>query len=517
MDFTAFAEAFARAKGHFAFGVPGGGPSLQLADALYRQGIEFITTGHETTAALMAGAVARQTDNPALAITIKGPGFANLAPGLLANAYEGYAHLAVAEAYPPGASGARKHKWLDHARAGGEFLKGYRHFSGSADFFDQCWQEAVAEFPGPVHIDLSAGGTPAPGPATAGGEEGVASLLGEVRAAQKPAVIVGSLALRAPWREALKRLQIPVFTTVAGKGSLAETSAFAAGVYTGDGKALTLEKVILPAADLVICIGVRSGEVLNPALPGSKCLVVESVEMLGRAVFPDNRFGDRRIYLSEAGLAELLAALENHSWGDKEIANAGSALERGLNRWSWSPARGYGRLQGILPAATHVLDTGNFTVLGEHCLRVSHEKEILGTPNGRYLGMGVGYALGASAVAGERPVVLWIGDGGLRAFFSELSLAVEQRWKLLVMVMKDGYFGSVRGRAISQGWTCEPLVMKDRSFARVAESMGMMSGQVASETALADWVGQWQKQSGPGLLECSFNADEYNQITELLR
>ncbi len=507
MDFNAFADAFTRLQGRYAFGVPGGGPSLQLVDALSRKGTQFITTGHETTAALMAAAATRQTGNPALAITIKGPGFANLAPGLLSNAYEGYAHLSMAEAYPPGKGGARKHKWLDHARLGGEFLKAHRQFSSAPDFLAQSWAEAQQEFPGPVQIDLAAGDNSAVA-LPAASSDGLGNILSTVRQAEHPVLIVGSLALRSSWRITLAKLQIPIFTTVAAKGVLPEISSYAAGVYTGDGKSITPEKVILPQADLVITIGVRSGEILNPAAPGAKCIVLDSVSIKGRTVFPENRFGETCVYLHDAEIAELLAALESRVWGETEIAKAFTALDQQLSRYAWSPVMAYRQLQTLLPAATHVLDTGNFTVVGEHCLRVADERQILGTPNGRYLGMGVGYALGASAVAQANPVVLWIGDGGLRAFFSELSLAVENRLKLLVLVMKDGYYGSVRGRALSQGWTCDPLLMKDRHFAGVAARMGLFTAQTTSVTALAEAVQLWRDGEGPGLIECAFNADE---------
>lgn len=518
MDFNAFAQAFARAQGRHAFGVPGGGPSLQLVDTLTRHGAQFITTGHETTAALMAGAASRQSGNPSLAITIKGPGFANLAPGLLANAYEGYAHLSLAEAYPPGKGGARKHKWLEHHRLSGEFVKAYRHFNDAPDFLTQCWQTAQSEFPGPVHIDLAAGSNSTEEtPTVASNDKELKTALAAIRAAQQPALIVGSLGLRSAWREAVTRLHIPVFTTPAAKGLVSETSAFAAGIYTGDGKALTPEKILLPKADLVIALGVRSGEILNPALPGSNCLVIDSLKVKGQPIFPDNQFGSDRLFLSELEMAELLNALGKSTWADTEIASAFAQLQSTLDRWAWSPARAYQQVQALLPGATHVLDTGNFTVVGEHCLRVGQEREILGTPNGRYLGMGVGYALGASVVAGEKPVVLWIGDGGLRAFFSELGLAVEHGWKMLVLVLQDGYFGSVRGRAVSQGWTSEPLVVPDRHYARVAESMGMFSGQAANVNELATKIREWEKMKGPGLLECRFDADDYNRITELLR
>lgn len=519
MNFTAFSEAFARQGGKFAFGVPGGGPSLALVDALSKQGAQFITTGHETTAALMAGAVARQTGAPSLAVTIKGPGFANLAPGLLANAYEGLPMLSISEAYDTVKPGPRRHKWLDHARLAGEFLKSCRAFSSSPGFFESCLTEARTEFPGPVQVNLVESGALPNAPLPSTPADDPKEIFSALRAAQRPALVVGSLGVRAAWRGQFGALRVPVFTTPAAKGVLAEDGPFAAGIYTGDGKPATPEKQLVPQADLVLMLGVRPGEILNPAAPHARTLWVETAEVRDRAVFPPLQPGPTRSFLSPATIAEVLAELAKHEWGADLVAKAHAELQRALDRWPWATARLLQVAQTVLPDATHVLDTGNFTLVGEHCLRARHERQILGTPNGRYLGLGIGYALGAAAVAvaGRQPVVLWIGDGGLRAFFSELSLAAEQRWPLLVLVMRDGWFGSVRGRAESQGWTHAPLVMAERNFPAVAERMGLASGRVTNEGEFTRWLEAWSRQPGPALLECVLDADAYNQQAELLR
>ncbi|MEW6304502.1 MAG: thiamine pyrophosphate-dependent enzyme [Verrucomicrobiota bacterium] len=517
MDLHGFAQAFVRSGGQWAFGVPGGGASLQLVDELMRGGTKFITTGHETTAALMAGAVSRLSGKPSLAVTIKGPGFMNLAPGLLSNAYEGYAHLSASEAYPRGKPGPRKHKWLDHQRVGGEFLKACRSFEDSPAFLDQCWSQACAEFPGPVHVELADGPPTLPDALTEIADNAT-HISAKIRAAERPVVIVGSLALRAGWRGALQQLRVPVFTTVAAKGALPETSPFAAGIYTGDGKPITPEKMLLPHADLVVAIGVRPGEVLSPDAPHANCVAIDSPTVRMGWVFPPNTFGAPRTYLSERTIGELLALLANKSWGQAEIAAAFKGMDDALNCWDWSPARVFRLAMEALPDAIHVLDTGNFTVIGEHLLRARSERDILGTPNGRFMGLGIGYALGACLNPENRPVVLWIGDGGSRAFFSELSLAVEHKMKLLVLVMRDGYFGSVRGRAQAKGWTTEPLTMRGRDLGAIARAMGMEIWPTKSENLLTGDLNEWRRKPHPMLIQCDFdNADDYVRIAELLR
>ncbi len=516
MNLEAFAKSFVRLGGSHAFGVPGGGASLQLADALERRGVKFITTGHETTAALMAGAMGRQTGSPSLAISIKGPGFINLASGLLANAYEGNPMISVAEAYPPSAGGARRHKWLNHSRVVEEFLKAHFFFADDAELMDACWAMAKTEFPGPAHVELVAGenASAATSPPKL---DDVAPLIAAIRTAQRPVLIVGSCGLRAPWRKLLTSLTLPIFTTPAAKGLIPEDQTNSAGIYTGDGKELSLEKQILPQADIVITLGLRAGEILNPAAPSDRWIEVEQAELRTGSLFPPQAERAGRLYLSSEGIAEACAALARHRWGIEVVAAARDRITGAFLRWPWSVTVALERAQQTLPSAVHVLDTGNFTVLAEHFLKVPDEHSLIGTPNGRFMGMGIGFALGACLANPERPVVLWVGDGGVRAFLGELALAAEHRMKLLVLVVKDGFFGSVRGRAISQGWTTSPLRVQNRGFDKLVEAMGFVTGQVDNESSLERALKFWCARSAPGLLELAVDPDAYIEMTDLLR
>jgi acetolactate synthase I/II/III large subunit len=514
MDLQALAQQCLRNGLQYAFGIPGGGPSLQFIDALTRSGARFVTTGHETTAALMAGAVSRMSEAPSASVTIKGPGLMNVAAGLLSNRYEGYPMLSVSEAYGP-SGGIRRHKWLAHEQVLGSFGKGSGYWDGTDDLVKRCWDRATSECPGPVHLELADGPGIQPGPEPEVADN-PSDAMARVRRAERPVLVVGSLALRARWRILLQSLCVPIFTTASAKGVISEHSAYAAGVYTGDGKPTTPEKRLASRADLVIAIGVRGGEVLNPGDSKSEWIRLDAAEVRNRGVFPADAPGDVT-YLSEQGFTDVLRSLQEKSWGEDEIAGAFADMSQALCARGWSPVRAYGLVARAFPEAVHVLDTGNFTVIGEHVLRVNSEKNVLGTPNGRYMGLGIGYALGAAIAAGSRPVVLWIGDGGIRAFFSELSLAVEQRLGLLVLVMADGHFGSIRGRAVARGWSTDPLQMRTRDIRGIAEAMGIHSVAAGGDDALAEGLEVWRKRPQPMLIRCDFESEVYQSVAESLR
>lgn len=512
-----FAADFGLAGGKLAFGITGSGPSLSLIDALETSGASFVTTGHESTAALAAGACARLAGRPALAMSIKGPGFMNMLPGLLCNAYEGFPSVSLAESYPQGHADARCHKWLNHRAAGGEFLKQQRFFEARPGFLGQCWEGAREEFPGPVHIDLGSGEN-APSAPSAGEQAspGFEPLLSRIEQSSRPVLVVGSLGLRAPWRGELQRLGLPVFTTPAGKGLLDESLAMAAGVFTGAGKPVTPEQRLLPAADLLVMLGVRAGELLNPAFDRPETLQIDTIHATGGRVFPARSLGEQHI-LDDAQIGHLLGRLQQPHWGADLLGAARAQLATLAEPYDWSPVVAMRMSQAALPGATHVLDTGNFTVLGEHFLQAASTTGLLGTPNGRYMGAGPGYALGACFALPETPVILWIGDGGIRSLIGELALAAEHHCKLLVMVMKDGYFGSIRGSALSQHLTQNPVRLSSRSLTRIGEALGFNALTVNSANQLDTVLDAWRRNPVATLCECELDPDHYIELTAQLR
>lgn len=521
-DFSSWMDGFRASGGRFGFGIPGGGASLQVADALQTAGGTFIVTGHEQTAALMAGGAHLVSGKPALCTTIKGPGFANLLPGLQCNAYEGFPLLALCEAYPAMDAGTRRHKWLDHARlcdAGG-----MRHgaFEPGEDAFRRAWGNALQEAPGPVLLDLASGpqlpdlSSVAPGTSAAEMD----GILSRIENAKCPVVIAGGLARRARWGALLADLRVPVFTTPAAKGVVDESAAFSAGVFTGAGTPCTAEALILPMADLVVLLGVRHGELLGP-VPHASAVWLEAADAMH--VFPPEPGCAAAARLPEDDFSNVLRALRAKSWGEAEVRGARDSMRARLSALGWTPAAVAGIFSTGSASTAHVLDTGNFTVLAEHALAAGPRTQVAGTPNSRWMGAAAGIALGAafSAATGEarsEEVVLWIGDGGIRSLGLELRLAVEARLPLLVLVMTDGYFGSVRGRVKKAGLREGALRLSSLDLRSVFEPMGFTFHRAGNESEASAALASWRREPrSPAMIACEFEAAVYEQAGNLLR
>ena len=96
------------------FGVLGSGASLELADYIVREGGSFQHTYSESAAAIMAGVTGFLSGNAGLAVSIKGPGLANMVPGLALCSLENYPLVALVESYSLASARSKAHKRMNH-------------------------------------------------------------------------------------------------------------------------------------------------------------------------------------------------------------------------------------------------------------------------------------------------------------------------------------------------------------------------------------------------------------------
>jgi acetolactate synthase-1/2/3 large subunit len=490
------------------FGVPGSGVTLSLIDALEKRDIAFHLTHFEGAGALMAATVGRLSGRAGVSLSIKGPGLANAAPGIAAAWFESFPLVHLAEAFPPGAPPAQAHKRMDQAALVAPIAKASRFAAKEGPSFTAMAHFACAEEPGPVLFELA----PA-APAMAAALPEATPVLGDsaralelLRHCRQPVVIAGTLALRAGLGAALARLACPVFTTAAAKGIIDERAAHAAGVFTGVGEGYTPEYMMLHRADLVIGIGLTAREVLKAAPFKAPYLAIEATDTPGTDAFsPAARLG-----LSEASAA--LDHIAGQSWGAEELKGI---LERL-----------HGRMQeGFLPGAVFaaidhhfqrrlrmIMDTGYFCTIGEHAWRAASADLCLLSGQGRYMGTGLPMALGAALHDSSVPTALVTGDGGIAMYLAEAKLAVRHRLPLLIVLMTDSAFGSIRTRAIKDGLTQKPLTMDGRSWVPVFDALGIPGTRAESMAQVQEAFSDWMPSSGPAFIEIPFEPDAYEAM-----
>ncbi len=486
---AALAADVARHGVAHAFGVPGGGASLTLIDALARRDVTFHSTAHEGAAAVMAGTHGRLTGRAGVAIAIKGPGLANMLPGMAACMLESWPMVAMAEAYGPGVTKA--HKRMDHAALAAGVGKAHVGLSSDGLVFADIAAFAEAETPAPVLLDLVARPSALPDAVAP-----AASLpLDAVAAAERPLVIAGTMAVRAGWSDRLNALRLPVFSTAAAKGVVDETLPHAAGVYTGVGLARSPEASLVARADLIVGLGLRDAELLNGPAFDAPFVNVETPS--ADAVFD---------------------LLDGRPWGVDAAVAATGALRRSMLDDGFLPAHALRALAAAFPDGVRVvIDTGYFCTIAEHAWQAPRADWCLSSGSGRYMGIGLAQAVGAALIDDSVPTVLLTGDGGIGPFFAEARLAAEARRPLAVLHMSDGGYGSVRTRAVSANLTQAPLLFEGRGWRAAFDGIGFATARAGGEDALAAALAGWRATEAPLFVELPFDPDAYQAMVAGLR
>lgn len=133
------------------------------------------------------------------------------------------------------------------------------------------------------------------------------------------------------------------------------------------------------------------------------------------------------------------------------------------------------------------------------------------------MGTSIPMALAASLIEPKTATVAVVGDGGIGMYLADVRLAVRHRLPLLIMLMTDAGFGSIRTRAQADGLTQTPLKIADPSWLLTFESLGFAATRADSEQALTDALTAWTSADGPAYVEIPFAPDAYGAMVDGIR
>lgn len=512
MDVDPLADDIYSSGIKMVFGIPGSGDTLSLIDALEKRGIQFCRTFFEGTGVLMAATIGRLSGKPGVSLSIKGPGLANAVPGLAVAYLESLPVVHLTEAYPFEIPAFYAHKRLEHKSLVNAITKGIHSLSKHGTGFREISPISQNEEPGPVVLELIESpedGIPMPDlqPITGGGEQ----VVDLIKQAERPVVIAGTLAIRQGWGKALAKLNIPVFSTAAAKGIIDETLSHAAGVFTGQGGELTPEYNIIPTADLVVALGLSAREVLVTQPFPCKAVNVTAVPTSGSEGF---------CFTSTAGMyaaEEVLESLSDKEWEYDHLVNQKNHLKKYLLK-KFLPGQVFECVNNHFNGQVRaVMDTGYFCTIGEHAWEARSSDLCLLSGQSRYMGTALPMALAASMYDRSIPTVAFLGDGGIGMYLAEATIAVRYNLPLLIILMSDNAYGSLRTRAIRDGLTQSPLIMDETPWTEIFSAMGIPGIRAESLEDVKDALSGWNQALGPAFLEIHFDPDLYEAMVRGIR
>ncbi len=443
---------------------------LGLLDALHgRSDIDTVVCRHESGAGFMALADARLTGRPGIACVSRGPGASNAAIAVHTAQQDGVPFILIVGQVAVRDVRRDAFQEIDYKAMFGSIAKWTAEITDpgrAAETMLRAIQTATSGVPGPVVIavpeDILIADCPAepvrPQAAIAAAPAAASlvalrTMLGE---AERPLVIAGSAITGDDGRQRLlaflEAWQLPAVVSFRRQDLLPNAHP----LYAGDMGLANPEAqmAVLRQADLILVLGARLTDITTQGYS------------FPRLVRPDQRLVHVHADHGVLGM---------HFGCDLAIACAPEALFATIgappaalpDRTDWIGAlaeqrrriaapRNFDVDDGIpfeqvvasigntLPEdAIVTVDAGTFGAPVYRVIDFRPPQRLLAPISGA-MGFGVPAAVAAALRAPERPVICFVGDGGLLMTGSELAVALERRLPLKVVVSENGTYGSIR-------------------------------------------------------------------------
>jgi acetolactate synthase-1/2/3 large subunit len=550
----AIVAALARAGTRLVFGVPGGGPNLDVVGAAEAAGLRFILVHGETAATIMAATSADLTGAPGAVVVTRGPGLASAVNGIAHAALDRLPVVVIADTV---ADTRISHQRIDQEALGRSVAKAAVTVGGPPAAAAAAAAEAVgialAAPAGPVIANMADGAADQHGPPRvengveaqtrraaedAAGRAGLATLAEAARGARRPVVLLGTGAIprTAAVRDALGGRGIPALHTYRARGVLPDSGAEAAGLVTGG----TMEWPLLSAADLIVGLGVDEAEMIparwdyaartilvsEPGAPpahgwftGATELTMPIDDALGvLAAGP----GGTMEWPPDAGRAAKTDAA-------RRLAAAATAAPGRL-----APQQVVATARACAPAETiATVDAGAHMLVAMPLWEVPGPRLLL-TSSGLAT---MGYALPAAIAAAlclpqtqglsqtqglpqtpRVPVLAFTGDGGLGMTLAEIETAVRLSLRVIVIVFNDAALSLITIKQNPAGHGGEEAVRyRPTSFAAAAAAMGAAGAAVSSERELAAALTDALARPGPTVIDAHVDPAGYPAVMDLSR
>jgi acetolactate synthase I/II/III large subunit len=432
----------------------------------------------ENAGTAMADGYARTTNRVGVVMAQNGPAATLLVPGLAEALKSSIPIVALVQDVNRPQTDRNAFQELDHIalfQGCTKWVRRVTEASRISDYIDMAFTAAASGRPGPAVLMLPADllNEKATGPSGRSASLGTIPLdramadpsrireaADLIASAKHPLIVAGGgvhLSGAAPeLADLISTAQIPVLTTVMGKGSVDETHPLSLGVAGYNLGPLAPARYLRPIverADVVLLIGTRTNQngtdswQLYP--DGARYIHIDiDPTEIGRNYEAVRLVGDAKLTLAE--LTRLLMdKRERQPALVKEIAAGRKKHEADLvpvlraNAGPVRPERLMEDLRKVVTPETIVVADASYSTLWIACyLRALAPGMRFITPRGLAgLGWGLPMALGARAAHPKAPVICVVGDGGFAHVWSELETSVRMQAPVVLTVLNNGVLG----------------------------------------------------------------------------
>lgn len=531
---AAIVQALARGGYTHCFGIPGRHVQA-LFHALPESGLRPILTRHEQGAVFMADGFARASGRPAVVVSTAGPGAGNMVTGV-ANAFaEGTPLLCLTGASPRRLAGRGAFQELgdDHGAATDALFAPITRFHGQVGHVAAAGPAlslaaTAMAAGGPAVITIPADVLEAPSPglppaslrqrrATPDPDDvaAAAALLAD----HPNAVILagrGALGATDELRALAERLQIPVLTTLHGRGAIDEDHPLALGPQ-GFGASAWAEAWLKDhVPDVVLAVGTSLREISTNVYTQAFQGRVGLIHVTRDAGAIDRHFRASVGAVADVGrfLAALSVALPVRSrneglatWKASVPRFDAAALDDGPGRVS--PRRVIEAVRRALgPEDVFLADTGNAVPWSVRYYPVHRPGEYLVAMHLAAMGWGLAAAIGVQLAKPAARVVAVVGDGCFQMAGMEIATAVQYGLPVVWVVLNDARLNMVyQGSTVCYGQAVPNCELSPVNCARVAEGLGAVGFRVDDPAELDAVLSQALACGRPAVVDVAVDPD----------
>ena len=518
------------------FGYPGGA-ILPIYDALHvaeQQGwVRHILVRHEQAGTHAADAYARATGKVGVCFGTSGPGATNLVTGIATAQMDSVPMVVITGQVPRPAIGTDafqetdifgitlpivKHSWV------------VRDPADLASVVAQAFFIAASGRPGPVLIDIPKdvgqeafdytpveprsvvpAGFRLPPQADVSSLEAALDLIQE---AQRPLLYVGGGAISAGVHQSLAELahrhQVPVTTTLMGKGAFDENDPLSVGMLGMHGTAYA--NFAVTECDLLIAVGAR----FDDRVTGKLDTFAPRARVVHFEIDPAEIGKTRRADVSVLGdLAESMAQLLAQS-RQREVRPSTAAWLAKIDTWKQRyplsvpapegeiyPQEVLIALRDLTAGAIVTTDVGQHQMWSAQYLRNGPRQWISSAGLGT-MGFGMPAALGAQAACPNSTVVCVAGDASILMNIQELGTLAQYQLPVKVVIVNNQWQGMVRQWQESfydERYSASNMQTGMPDFVALAQSFGVGGVRIDARENLVSGLRDALSAPGPMLID----------------
>ena len=520
------AVELANALGHAgvgaAFGVPGGGPNLDLVGALLEIDIDFVLAHAESSAAIMAATHGLITHTPTPVIVTRGPGATSVANGTAQATLDRFPLAVVTDTVPAAQRHRVAHQRIDQRSFFAPITKASATVAADVDAETLVGLLTVpTTWPfGAVHLDYDASGHPdadahlevVVAPDTGALSAAISAAVDLVGQAERPVVIVGMEAAATPeLAEILVRFGAPVLSTYQAAGLVDTNGSVGASLFTNG----ALERPVLDAADLIITVGLDLVEPIPaPWTPAAPVVRLSSVIQL------DDYLPATIDVVGPLAETARTVLQPNHRWVDGEATALCSQARDHIRHAESSDT--FGPVQLVETAIAALPETITTTVdAGAHFLAVmplwpvSEPFRLLISNGLATMAFAVPAAIGAAIARPGEPVLAFTGDGGMSMTMAELETIARLQLPITVVVFNDATLSLIRIKQTAEHGGDRAVAYQLTDFAEVARASGIDGYVVNSALEFRTVLAQdWDR---PRLIDARIDPSSYPALLAATR